>query len=217
MAPIMDNNNPSGNVPLKALFVELAQLDDALRDPSVAMDNAEYERTCERHWALREQIAATPMLAADDQVWLAYTFQLEAERDSEFENHGPGSARHLAQALAENILRRSANMADLKSVWQRAEIPSNKLTSFELIGEASKYRTGAPGRPTPMDFVVREAERRRAAGEALLNLSAEATELHEWCKLNHAAIPAPTAKTIENRIRQSHRNWKTRSHHPPKL
>jgi hypothetical protein len=70
------------------------------------------------------------------------------------------------------------------------------------------YKTGAQGRPSPIQLVEREAERRRASGEAVDNLTEEAKSLHVWCKREHPNAPTPTSKTIENRIRHAHRNWK---------
>jgi hypothetical protein len=87
----------------------------------------------------------------------------------------------------------------------------------ELAGEdgGASYRTGAPGRPSAIQHVEREAERRRNEGEALTPIAAEAEELRKWCATTHPAAPTPSSKTIENRIRRSHSVWKASSRKPP--
>ena len=70
------------------------------------------------------------------------------------------------------------------------------------------YKTGGPGRPSPIQLVEREAERRRASGEAIDIVKEEAKYLHGWCEREHSKAPTPTPKTIENRIRIDHRTWK---------
>jgi hypothetical protein len=73
-------------------------------------------------------------------------------------------------------------------------------------------KTGAPGRPSSMHLVRAEAEQRRKTGQAALPVEDEAKALHSWFKNTHPAGPLPTAKTIENRIREDHRAWrKTRN------
>lgn len=101
----MSKDNNIGNSPIKTMFAELAQLDDMLSDPSGAMDNTKYMEMFERHWFLREQIAVALVQSLDDLSWLAYSARLEAKRDPEFTNDGPGSARALAQALANGALK----------------------------------------------------------------------------------------------------------------
>jgi hypothetical protein len=85
------------------------------------------------------------------------------------------------------------------------EQPATKENSNEL------YKTGAPGRPSPIQFIDEEARRRRHSGEALEKLSHEAKALEEWCKTAHPVAKTPTSLTIENRIREEHNNWKIRA------
>ena len=70
-------------------------------------------------------------------------------------------------------------------------------------GEASCQKTGAPGRPSSMAIVLREAERRRNAGKCEVSKQAEAEALVAWLKENHPDVPAPTAKTIRNKLPQT--------------
>jgi hypothetical protein len=76
-------------------------------------------------------------------------------------------------------------------------------------GDASQYRTGAPGRPTSRQLIEGEFDRRVAAGDVLSTLAAEAKHLESWLQLEHPDAPSMTARTIENTIRdkyQRHRN-----------
>ena len=87
------------------------------------------------------------------------------------------------------------------------------LAGMTADSESVEISTGAPGRPSVIQFVEKEAERRRSANEALPKISAEAQELHSWCAKKHPSYPTPTAKTIENRIREAHRKWRTPTPH----
>ncbi len=73
---------------------------------------------------------------------------------------------------------------------------------------ASIYHTGAPGRPSAIQFVIDEWRRRRDEGLAPAKLCAEGRALHEWCRKNHPAIAPPSPRTIENRIRDEFNTWK---------
>jgi hypothetical protein len=98
--------------------------------------------------------------------------------------------------------------------WQRISVLGDDVrTKWPTGNPLDAYRTGAPGRPSAIQFVVREAERRRNAGEAVLDLKAEANALHEWCCAAHPNIPAPSPGTIENKIRNEHREWKASGPH----
>ena len=65
--------------------------------------------------------------------------------------------------------------------------------------------TGAPGRPTSMQLVHPEHQRRLDAGAAERALSAEAAALAAWLKKTYPNAPSLTVKTIENNIRERHR------------
>jgi hypothetical protein len=65
--------------------------------------------------------------------------------------------------------------------------------------------TGAPGRPTSMHLVHPEHQRRLDARQAEQTLSAEAAALAAWLKKTHPNAPPLTVKTIENNIRDRHR------------
>jgi hypothetical protein len=74
------------------------------------------------------------------------------------------------------------------------------------------YRTGAPGRPSTIQFVEAEWRRRRDAGKALGSLKEEANALHEWCRGAHPAMVAPMPATIANRIREEYRSSRNNPH-----
>jgi hypothetical protein len=72
----------------------------------------------------------------------------------------------------------------------------------------ASYRTGAPGRPSPMYLVEAEAKRRRSLGETVPEVTGEASALFDWFKDNHPKLPPPKPKTIRNKISSDHRTWK---------
>ena len=100
-----------------------------------------------------------------------------------------------------------------RTFWKRIYVKKSGVLALWPSGEASSiYHTGAPGRPSSIQFVEREWQRRRNAGEALNDLESEAKALHEWCKANHTGITAPKPGTIKNKIRNEFREWRARPH-----
>jgi hypothetical protein len=88
----------------KFLFVERAQLDDALRDSSIAMNDTEYVETLERDWGLREWIAVTPASPPAELTPKALALEPRMECDEEITNRGPGLAREPAKSLVADML-----------------------------------------------------------------------------------------------------------------
>jgi hypothetical protein len=76
------------------------------------------------------------------------------------------------------------------------------------------YKTGAPGRPTSMQLVEQEHTRRVCAGETAPSIKAEARYLEKWRKDTHPAAPRLTAKTIENKLRET--GFRPKSKRDPK-
>jgi len=74
--------------------------------------------------------------------------------------------------------------------------------------------SGAAGRPSSMHLIRREHRRRLDAGEAHESLADEARYLAIWLAQQHPMAPQPTAKTVENAIREAHRRRATR---PPEI
>jgi hypothetical protein len=68
------------------------------------------------------------------------------------------------------------------------------------------YRTGAPGRPTPMHLVVAEHSRRLADGRAETSVVAESEQLAQWLCNAHPDLPALKPKSIRNKISGAHRS-----------
>lgn len=88
------------------------------------------------------------------------------------------------------------------AAFERWRLPAAFITSLqgsESVVAASG--TGAPGRPSSMHLVLAELQRRIAASEISDGVRAEADVLNTWFKAAHADLQAPTARTIENRIR----------------
>jgi hypothetical protein len=95
--------------------------------------------------------------------------------------------------------------------WSKLMVLKSDIARFwpSTIADARQERpilaTGAPGRPTSMQLVHPEHQRRLDAGEAEHALRAEATALAVWLKKTHPSAPSLTVKTIENNIRERHR------------
>jgi hypothetical protein len=99
---------------------------------------------------------------------------------------------------------------DLQRKWPAAaRTPHVEENERSTIDTLSIYRTGAPGRPSAIQFVERKWRERRDAGQALDSLSAEAKALNAWCAEKHLNIAAPAPGTIENRIRSEYNSWKS--------
>ena len=69
--------------------------------------------------------------------------------------------------------------------------------------------TGEPGRPTKgKQIYSAEHQRRCKSGIALVVLACEVDHLVAWFKTQHPEAAPPTAKTVSNRIRAAHREYK---------
>jgi hypothetical protein len=78
------------------------------------------------------------------------------------------------------------------------------------VTHSAPLATGAPGRPTKgMNLIRAEFERRIDENTCKTSLREEATELEQWYRRRHWGAPSPTVKTIENKIRDGHRTWRT--------
>jgi hypothetical protein len=75
----------------------------------------------------------------------------------------------------------------------------------ERSSVSAEFRTGAPGRPTPIHLVLSEHQRRLSAGEAEKSVTLEAEMLARWLQDTHPDVPRLTPKTIRNRISSAHR------------
>jgi hypothetical protein len=71
------------------------------------------------------------------------------------------------------------------------------------------YQREGPGRPTAMEYVVVEFERRIQSGESVKTVAGEAEVLHQWAKKQgHPESVVPTAKRIQEIIRKRHGTWR---------
>ena len=101
-----------------------------------------------------------------------------------------------------------------KEGWLRAVQEIELEAHSRAVAPMEEFRTGAAGRPSPIQMVEREAERRRKTGEAIPAISRESEALHQWCISTYPKVPAPKPKTIANRIRESHSAWKSSASSP---
>lgn len=103
-------------------------------------------------------------------------------------------------AILEVVARYRARWAENEDIseWSQDEIPSPLM------------KTGVPGRPTAIHFVITEFERRAAQNQCEKTLTREAQTLAAWYRRHHPEAPILSRKTIENRLRQPYRDWKAR-------
>jgi hypothetical protein len=73
------------------------------------------------------------------------------------------------------------------------------------IGKAV-YETGAPGRPTSMQFIRAEFETRSLAGLLAPTITQEAAALSTWLSQAHPDAPRVKPKTIKNQLGDAYRN-----------
>lgn len=138
-------------------------------------------------WACVEHPSA-PLERIPSHAWMNYPIT-----DWEVGRGESASGRHVfsihyAWAEADVAAAKSANADGGRALSEKAET-------------ASPYHTGGPGRPTPMDFVVQEFERRVREKTIEKTVTTQGVVLHAWCKQNHREIATPSPKTIENKIR----------------
>lgn len=91
--------------------------------------------------------------------------------------------------------------------WTRLMVPKEDVGTIWPPFFARR-RGGGPGRPSSMDLVEHEFERRKDAGEVEATLTAQARTLASWLRELHPVEVPVTAKTIENRIRERYRKAK---------
>lgn len=92
------------------------------------------------------------------------------------------------------------NRRGLNELFVRADI-----YCADRAAEPAIIPTGAPGRPTAMDFIKREHKRRIDAGRSLKGTGKEAEALRDWLVNTHTDAAPPTVKTIRNAIGKDHR------------
>lgn len=72
---------------------------------------------------------------------------------------------------------------------------------------APRKQTGAPGRPglTSMPLIEREFERRVRDDQHVAPFAEEVRQLIRWLVENHPDMPAPSPRTVENKVRPAYR------------
>ncbi|MHB2166476.1 hypothetical protein [Alsobacter sp. R-9] len=84
--------------------------------------------------------------------------------------------------------------------WTRLMVPKEKVAEIWPFDLAVPRRTGAPGRPTSMDLIRSEFDRRVAEGILEERVGKEAAALRDWLQRTHEGALVPTVKTIRNNI-----------------
>ena len=86
-----------------------------------------------------------------------------------------------------------------------------KPAAAEVCGAIEAVRTGTAGRPTSKHLALTEMTARHSRGELATTLTAEACALVEWLKKESEklkGLPVPTARSLENSIRNEYRELK---------
>src|SRR6516164_2212638 len=86
-----------------------------------------------------------------------------------------------------------------------------KPAAAEVDGAIEAVRTGTAGRPTSKHLALTEMTARHSRGELATTLTAEACALVEWLKKESEklkGLPVPTARSLENSIRNEYRELK---------
>jgi hypothetical protein len=118
---------------------------------------------------------------------------------SDFERQGPRPKEFLeGQPYTPTLSRYSKE----KLLIEEAELHRWCATWLAPAPQTLITKTGAPGRPTSMGVVIAEFERRRTNEMCESSRDAEAKALEAWVKKTHPDLPAPTAKTIRNKLPQ---------------
>ncbi len=100
-----------------------------------------------------------------------------------------------------------------KTIWSKLVVSKADVVKwwpFEIAHEIDPGppRTGAPGAPSTMSYIVAEHDKRCDDNVADNSVGREAKHLKAWFENAYKGWPCATAKTIENRIRERHRQWR---------
>lgn len=120
---------------------------------------------------------------------------------------GRQDGRHGFYDAEEDVITTDTGLAD----FETSNDPTRELR-VAIYRPASEQddpadRTGFPGAPEKgRTKIIREFNRRLAAGETLEGVRAEARALLEWYGQEHPSAPVPQLKSTENLIRTGHRS-----------
>lgn len=100
----------------------------------------------------------------------------------------------------------------------RVDVPSftkwlqEQLPEKPSIKEVITYKTGAPGRPTSMNLITQEFERRCEVGVTADTITQEAAALAAWLASTHPKATPVKPKTIKNQLAKAFRERATHAH-----
>jgi hypothetical protein len=93
--------------------------------------------------------------------------------------------------------------------WSRLMVPKDDIARLWPFGKEAVSRTGAPGRPSCMQYVVEEFERRCQSRQIEASVKQQSEVLHDWVRKEYPHEKTPSPKAIENKIRHSYRHAKS--------
>ncbi|SDB59482.1 hypothetical protein [Bauldia litoralis] len=99
-----------------------------------------------------------------------------------------------------------------QTVWTKVMVNKPDIANWWPFGhekeiEPGPLRTGAPGAPSTMSYILAEHEIRCERGVADKSVGVEAGHLEAWFHEKHPSWPCSKKKTIENCIRERHRRY----------
>jgi len=115
-----------------------------------------------------------------------------------------------SRARSEEVERQKESVQLLRDLLSVIESERDaRLALEQRVRHSEKdiaaIRSGAPGRPTSIQLVKLEFERRNTAGQLEPTITAESKELASWLERACPEAPQLTAKTIENNLRSAYR------------
>lgn len=84
--------------------------------------------------------------------------------------------------------------------WSRLMVEKSDVLALWPFAYSEPIRSGSPGRPSSMQLVRQEFEKRREEGTMCITITEESRFLAQWLSANHKGHPPLTAKTIRNNL-----------------
>lgn len=102
-------------------------------------------------------------------------------------------------------------LSDAEVLFTKLQVKAQLVVDLHDQSRADVTKSGAPGRPSSMNLVLSEYQRRREAHTVESSARAEAKALETWLKSNHPKHPCLTEKTIRNKLTEGGRFTKDRN------
>jgi hypothetical protein len=220
----MAHSCPDGYLPINDAFEQAcSELEGGGENLVRLVDEATAATDDERadRWADRVDELGAAHLRVDTVRWRVERLMRDALADGRLDVFYRAPSGEIERLLDREEWRREAfGIPDIANIAHPVTSPGPdtegqpvllKISDFQRWLTTHRYeihpfRTGLPGRPTAIQLIEAEHQRRIDSGKALDKVGEEAKHLEKWLVTTHPRAPRTTAKTIENRIRKAHRN-----------